>query len=694
MLNSRMISSRMIKRYKYAMSPLLGLSVGLSLFAPVIKAQAQEVLETLIVSGERSAPVLASQVIVNTQADFPPGARLDPAELLQGLPGIQVDSRSNYAQDTRISLRGFGARSAFGVRGIDLYVDGIPMSTPDGQGQLSSVMLDSVSSAQVLRGPIAALYGNGAGGVIALQTAAPQTSQLSIGAVAGDPGLERQTLQGDWRQGGIAARVQLANTNIDGERPHSQAERRQGAAQFYYSTANQLNITLKHERSDDPLLQDPLSLRPQEWRDNPRQTNAMAEQFNTRKSVEHEQTSLSLSDNTGPTRWQAAAWQGERAITQYLGFSGADISGSGGVVDLMRDFAGASGTLTRYFSLFSLPADISLGVEVAQTEDRRRGYVNNNGVAGDLRRNELGSVDSRDLHALLQVEPLADVTLYAGVRQIRLDMEVDDYFIVEGNPDDSGSRNYRENAYAFGANYQVTERWELFASRGRGFETPTLTEMAYRRQGSGLNVDLAAAINHQQEWGFRYSPVANAELLVTYFAIDSQNELVVDQSVGGRTSYRNATETEREGVELLGRYQLGDHWRVQASAQLLEAKYSAGELSSKHLPGVAREQYQLGLQWLPFGSETLILGATAQQRARVFADDDNSVAAPAFHTLDLSAQGDYHWSALHLGWWLKVVNLSDENYVGSVVVNQSNGRAFEPALGRNLVLGVKVQHEF
>src|SRR5690606_17807522 len=165
-------------------------------------------------------------------------------------------------------------------------------------------------------------------------------------------GLERQTLQGDWRQGGLAARVQLANTNIDGERPHSQAERRQGAAQFYYSTANQLNIALKHERSDDPLLQDPLSLRPQEWRDHPRQTNAMAEQFNTRKSVEHEQTSLSLSDNTGPTRWQVAAWQGERAITQYLGFSGADISGSGGVVDLMRDFAGASATLTRYFSLF------------------------------------------------------------------------------------------------------------------------------------------------------------------------------------------------------------------------------------------------------------------------------------------------------------------------------------------------------
>lgn len=666
-------------------------------------AQAQEVLETLVVSGERPAPVLSSQVMLKTAGDFPPGARLDPAELLQTLPGVQVDSRSNYAQDTRISLRGFGARSAFGVRGIDLQVDGIPMSTPDGQGQLSSVMLDNIDSIQVLRGPIAALYGNGAGGVIALQTAAPVANQVNLGVMGGDPGLQRQTVQGDWRQGAMAARVQLANTEVDGERPHSSAERQQGAAQLYYTTSNQLDITLKHERSHDPLLQDPLSLRPEEWRANPRQTNQLAENFNTRKSVDHEQTSLSLRDSEGSTRWQTSFWQGERAITQYLGFSGEGISGSGGVVDLVRDFAGASANITQTFNLLNMPADMSVGIELAQTEDRRRGFVNNNGIAGDLRRNELGKVDSRDIYALLQLAPTADLSLYTGVRQSRLDMEVDDYFIVmpdptipndRGNPDDSGTRDYRENAYAFGANYELSDQWELFASRGRGYETPTLTEMAYRREGSGLNIALEAALNHQQEWGIHYRPVAGAELSVTQFMIDSKNELVVDQSVGGRTSYRNAAATEREGAEIFGRYSLNNQWRLQASAQFIDAIYSAGELDGNQLPGVAREQYQLGLQWLPFGSEALQLGTSLQQRTRVFSADDNAVSAPGYRTFDVSAQGDVVINQLRVGWWLKVANVSDENYVGSVVVNQSNGRAFEPALGRNMTAGVKLQYGF
>ncbi len=662
--------------------------------ALVLSAQAQEVLETLVVSGERLAPALSSHVMLNRAADFPPGARLDPAELLQTLPGVQVDSRSNYAQDTRISLRGFGARSAFGVRGIDLQVDGIPMSTPDGQGQLASVMLDNIDSVQVLRGPIAALYGNGAGGVIALQTAAPQAKSVSVGVMGGDPGLQRQTLQGDWRQGAVAARVQLANMTVDGERPHASAERQQGAAQFYYTTRHQLDVSVKHERSDDPLLQDPLSLRPEEWRANPRQTNQAAEDFNTRKSVAHEQTSISVRDNHGATRWQTALWQGERAITQYLGFSGDGISGSGGVVDLMRDFAGASATLTREFNVLAMPADISVGIELAQTEDRRRGFVNNGGTAGDMRRNELGKVESRDSYALLQLAPTADLSFYTGVRQSRLDMTVDDYFVVAGNPDDSGARAYRENAYAFGANYQLSDQWELFASRGRGYETPTLTEMAYRREGDGLNIALAAALNRQQEWGIYYRPMVDAEWVLTQFTIDSENELVVDQSIGGRTSYRNAAATARDGVEVLGRYSLGDQWRLHASAQFIEAVYSTGGLDGKQLPGVAREQYQLGLQWRPFASDALMLGASVQQRARVFTADDNTIYAPAYRTLNLSAQGDYLFNQLNLGWWLNVANLSDENYVGSVVVNQANGRAFEPALGRNFSAGLKLTHTF
>ncbi len=660
-----------------------------------------ELLETLIVSGERTAASgWSQQLVIKTTEDFAAGARLDPTELLQIIPGVQVDSRTNYAQDTRISLRGFGARSAFGVRGIDLQVDGIPMSTPDGQGQLASVMLDNIASVQVLRGPIAALYGNGAGGVIALQSAVPEVSSISAGLIAGDPGLARQTLNGEWRGENLAMRAQFANTDIDGKRPHSSAERQQAGVQLFYTTENNLDVIVKHDYSDDPLLQDPLGLTPEQWRNDPWQANPAAETYDTRKTIEHQQTSISLRDNTGATRWQTGLWHGERAITQYLGFAGDAISGSGGVVDLTREFSGVNGNITRSLNFLSWPAEISLGAELVQMQDNRRGYVNEFGTAGDVRRDETGEVESRDIYSLIHINPTEKLMLYTGARHTDLDVDVEDYFIIPpannstGNPDDSGARNYREDSFAVGGNYAITPAWELFASSGRGYETPTLTEMAYKTGATGLNTELEVATNRQHEWGIGYHPNEILELTLTQFFIDTENEIVVDQSVGGRTSYRNAAETEREGIELFGRYVINSHVRVQLGIQSLDAIYSAGQWSGNQLPGVAREQYQLGVQWLPFSNDVLQLDLGAQQRSRIFTADNNQVYAPAYTTFDISAQGSYPFNSLQFDWWLKLANLTDENCIGSVVVNQSNGRMFEPALGRNFSTGIKLIYQF
>ena len=664
--------------------------------ATSLRAQAApELLETLIVSGVRSADANVSRtLLIKTAEDFSAGARLDPAELLQNIPGVQVDSRTNYAQDTRISLRGFGARSAFGVRGIDLQVDGIPMSTPDGQGQLASVMLDNIASVQVLRGPIAALYGNGAGGVIALQSAAPTLSSINAGFVAGDPGLARQTLTGEWRSDNFAMRAQFANTDIDGERPHSRAERQQAGVQLFYTTENNLDLIVKHDYADDPLLQDPLGLTPAQWRNDPWQLNPAAETYDTRKTIEHQQSSISLRDNNGATRWQTGLWQGERAITQYLGFAGDAISGSGGAVDLQRDFSGINGNITRSLNFFRWPAEISVGAELAHMQDDRRGYVNNSGTAGALRRNETGEVESRDIYSLAHVKPTEKFTLYTGVRHTNVDFTVDDKFIVAGNPDDSGARHYHENSFATGGSYSITSAWELFASSGRGYETPTLTEMAYKTGATGLNTDLDSATNRQHEWGLGYHPDDLFELTLTQFFIDTENEIVVDQSVGGRTTFRNAAETEREGIELFGRYAINPKVKMQVGIQSLDAIYSAGQWNRNQLPGVAREQYQLGVQWLPLATDVLQFDLGAQQRSRIFSADNNQVYAPDFYTVDISARGTYPIHSLQLNWWLKIANLNDEKYVGSVIVNQTNGRAFEPALGRNFSAGIRFAHQF
>lgn len=669
---------------------------GLLLSAAVVSARAETVLETLLVIGPdtNEARNLAPNIVRIDAPHQLPGVRIDSAELLRGLPGVQADSRSNYAQDTRVTLRGFGARSAFGVRGIDLQVDGVPLTTPDGQGQLSSVALDSVQSVEVLRGPIAALYGNGAGGVIALQSAAPTHNEAGVRLLGGENGMSRSALHGQWHEENLGAKVHISHFTTDGDRPHSSAERQHAGAQFYYTHPNGIEAVIRVDSSRDPLLEDPLGLTPAQWRDDPQQANAAAELFNTRKSVSHRQVSLTLRQAEGEGRWQTSLWRGAREITQYLAFAGDAPTSAGGVVDLERDFYGVNGNYSRDFSLGSTLLTATLGAELANMDDRRRGFVNNLGEAGDLRRNELGEVESRDVYTILQWQPAERWQIFGGARRSDLTFEVADYFVMPGNPDDSGERTYDDWSSAFGVNYALTNGWTFFASLGRGFETPTLTEMAYRPESSGLNINLDAANNRQRELGFRFGSDTSASASITIFEVDSTNEIVVDQSAGGRTTYRNAAETERQGVEVAGQLMLSEAWMLRTTINYLEADYSAGAWSGNRLPGVARQNHYTQLRWQPWLDERLTLTLAAQHRSRVATGDNNEDFAPEATTADLAVSSRHEFGDWSLQGWVKAANLTDERYVGSVIVNQGNGRSFEPAPGRNVNAGIDLTYRW
>ncbi len=666
------------------------------LVAPGIQAQADTLLETLMVTGRSpdAAPGLAHTLVRVESIERLPGTRIDSAELLQVLPGVQADSRSNYAQDTRITLRGFGARSAFGVRGLSLRVDGIPLTTPDGQGQLSSIPLDGIDNIDVLRGPLASLYGNGAGGVISLNTQAPEDSRISLRTLAGEGGTERQGVAAQWQKGPLALRLQGSRFKTDGDRPHAAAERQHAGAQLFYTAANGLESRLRLDLARDPLLQDPLGLTAAQWSENPNQINELAETFNTRKEVSHRQLAYSLRQPLGNSRWQLAAWGGEREILQYLGFTGAAISNAGGVVDLQRDFKGISGNYAHDLAVGDGLLTAALGTDLTRSEDRRRGYVNDGGQSGDLRRNETGEVEGRDIHGVLHYRPAGAWEVYGGLRHSRLDFSVEDWFVVPGNPDDSGRKSYDYLSSALGIRYRLTPGWAVHASLGRGFETPTLTEMAYRSEGTGLNTDLEAARNRQQEIGIRFHEPGGPEYRLVIFTVDTRNEIVVDQSLGGRTSYRNAAATERQGVEISGRAPLADAWHLWLNLNYLEADFSEGEWQGRRLPGVARHNHYLQLRWQPWLDERLMLGLGVQQRSRVATADDNLVFAPSATAADLALSSRHQWGAWELHGWLKASNLSDEAYVGSVIVNQANGRSFEPAPGRQFSAGIEVGHRW
>lgn len=686
----------------------LGLAIAASLFYPsaqAISAQgpqpepaSEEPIERVVVTATRTeqawlnSPATVDRVHVAEQI---PGLRVDMAEILMGIPGVQVDTRYNFAQDTRVILRGFGARAAFGVRGVVMRLDGVPLSMPDGQAQTSSIFVDEPNHVEVLRGPIAAVYGNAAGGIINLSSDLPQQSALSIGHGIGANGRQRTTadatLSGD--QGSVSAH--LARFRADGDRAQAQVERDQYALRATYRFANNIEVIARIDDNDAPLLQDPGSLTPEMWQQDPQQTFGGASVFNTRKAIRHRQQSLTLRQHNTNYDWELATWNGQRDVEQYLPFPGDDITSSGAVIDLTREFYGVHGQVNWRPSHFDGRWQLSAGADVERQEDTRLGFVNERGIAGDLRRDETGKVAKNDLYTLSNLMLTEQLSWLAGLRVSRLHFDVEDRYIIPGViPDDSGDNRFNETAWTQGLNYQINDHWSVFTAIGESFETPTLTEMAYRNDATGLNQDLGPATVLQYEAGAKWL-TSFAQLQISAFAIDTDNEIVVDQSFDGRTTYRNAGETERQGVEVSAAVALHPAWNLRTSATMMNARYRKVDgLDGQRIPGVANTNVFAQLNYLPWHDQRLRIAMTGQYRSRVAANDANDVFAPSYTLWQASANARQHVGQWMLSQWLRIDNITDKRYVGSVVVNQGSGRAFEPAPGRQVSVGLRATRQF
>jgi len=644
-------------------------------------------VEVLVISASQQQQAwLQTPASVSIKTLPEAGLLIDSGQLLQGVPGLQVDSRANFAQDTRLSLRGFGSRSAFGIRGLYLQQDGIPLSAPDGQGQLSSVLLDHIGQIEVLRGPLAVLYGNGAGGVISLSSREQVPAAVGTSVAFSEAHqqyqlrLSQQTATDSWQ---LAAK----HFETDGFRPHSAARKQQLQLGWQRLLSDELTLKVRVDWADDPKLQDPLSLSVQQWRENPEQTASQATLFDTSKTTRQQQLSVALQ-NSGNAPWQVAAWQGKRDVNQRLAFTGEAISSAGGDIALERDYQGINAQKKWQLS----PTLSSLvGGAWVESDDWRRGFVNQFGQRGELRRDEVNLAENRDLYWRFSYQPLAALSFDGGLRYTELHYQIRDSFIQPGNPDDSGSKTYYQQSAAIGLNYQFAEHWSWFISTGKGFEAPTLAELAYKPAGSGLNLALEASENRQWESGLKYQ-ATNSSVSLSLFSVRSNDELLVASSNNGRTSYRNAGNTKRDGLEFSMQQQLLANLQHEFSLTLLDARFQSAELQGNRLPGVAKTDAYWQLRYQPASNLPLYVEWTSKYRSRIATDDTNSNFAPAAVTFDAAVYAQQRLNSWQLKYWLQLQNLTDRQNVGAVVVNQSNGRAFEPAPGRQLSVGLSMDY--
>ena len=580
-------------------------------------------------TGLDALPSSATRVERDTLAEAQYQVNL--SEALARVPGLVANNRQNYAQDLQISLRGFGARAAFGVRGLRLYTDGIPATMPDGQGQVSHFDLLGAERITVLRGPFSALYGSASGGVIELTTRDPAAPFAEASGWGGADALQRYGLVAGSAGAGWSAHGAASWFDTAGHRAHSAATRAGGQARLAAGHA------VLMANAVDLEAQDPLGLTRAQWEQDPHQAGSNAAAYDTRKTVQQSQAGLAWTRPLGTAQAvRIVGWAGQRDTRQFQsipdtvqGTLADNPTHPGGVIDLDRTYYGAdlrwlvrAGPAPRAFN-FALGADLEF------LDERRQGFQNFTGtpgptslkgVPGERRRDEDNRAASTDPYAQADWRFAADWLALLGARYARSRFRSEDHFVVAGNGDDSGAVTCRAWLPVAGLRYSPGP-FAAHAAVSRGSETPTLNELAYRPDGSaGLNAELRAARSAHYELGLSYNVgrhshadetpsvgrhshadrsrqrLADLRVELALFHIDTTDEIVVAASSGGRTIFRNAAATTRDGVETSLQWQVAGFAPTLAYTYL-DARYDASFATGNRLPGVPRHTLFGELAW-------------------------------------------------------------------------------------------------
>ena len=686
----------------FAQQPALAQSAGAA--APAAAGPAAT-LPTVTVTATRHAEnafdVPASVDVIDAATIHDGEPQVNLSESLATIPGVFAANRQNYAQDLQISSRGFGARATFGVRGVRIYQDGIPATMPDGQGQTGSFSLFSAKSIEVLRGPFSALYGNASGGVISVFTEDPSIEPIAT--INGGGGSYGQWTFGTKLSGTrdrLGYVVAGSEFRTSGFRHHSRARRDLTNAKLVMTVDSSTRITVIGNTQYQPETEDPLGLTRAEWSNDPRSVDHAALLFDTRKTINQAQGGIALDHALSDALdLHVDAYGGRRLVRQYLAFTGSGDTSSGGITDLDGDFGGVGARLVWRAPALGRPLTLTVGGGWNRQDQLRRGYVNNFGAMGDLRRDETDDVTGTDAFAQVEWEFAPRWSATAGLRASDVRYTSVDHYVTAANGNDSGNRSFSNTSPVAGVVFHATDELNLYTSYGEGFETPTFTEIAYRNSGTGLNFALQPATSRAVEVGAKFLSREGQRLNLAWFDTDTRNEIVVDRATGGRTTYKNAGATHRQGAEALWDASLGHGLHARVALTWLRAVFADSYTSGTppatvptgaRLPGVPSREAWAELDWAPQGRLGFNAAVEAQYADKLYVNEQNTDAAPSYVAVNARAGYRAKVGASTLTVFARVNNLFDRNYSGSVIVNDSNRRYFEPAPGRNWFVGANV----
>lgn len=684
-----------------------------------------QVLEPVTVTGTRvgESPYNVPASISNVSADefYEGSLGINLSEGVQAVPGMLARNRQDYAQEEQVSVRGFGANSTFGILGVRLYVDDIPASQPDGQGASSNFNFASADHVEILRGPFSALYGNSAGGVVAIYTADGASQPgISGGAAGGSYGTARADIGAAGVQGIADYNLHFTHFQTDGYREHARARRESlnGKVNLQFGEYGKLSLLANYLSA--PGVQDPLGLSPTAFNANPRQVDSLANMFNTRKSTQQAQFGAIYEYQLSNTQTlRVLGYYGQRQVAQFLSIpigSQAPASSPGGYVNLNNYYGGSDARWIYKSQLLQRPFSLVVGLNYDEVHEHRRGFNNFTGpgptcasagtecgVQGTLRRHEINTVYNLDQYAEANWAFAEQWSMLLGVRHSQVNFNSDDLLPVSvGHPDTSGSRSYVATSPVAGLMFKAAPWMHWYASYGAGFQTPTIAQLAYRPGlAAGLNFGLQPARSRNAEIGskLRLNDRTKAEFAV--FSTNTSNELAVFTNSGGRSTYQNVGHTWRRGAEAGLETELAADLKLQLSYTYLSATVRDAYLTcsgspcptptvpvaaGNRLPGVPQSNVYAALSW--GGKTGWHASVNGQYLSAIAANDSNKTFASSYGLLGIDAGYVLelsHWSVRP---FVRIDNLLDKRYVSAISVNDGNSRFFYPGADRTALAGV------
>ena len=602
----------------------------------------------------------------NSQSSF--------SDFTRNTPGLFTSSSNNFSQDLRISIRGFGARSAFGIRGIKLIVDGIPETTPDGQSQLDNLPLGLVSSIEILRGPNANLYGNSSGGVISINTLTDSSEKYYRNSgIFG--AYQYQSLQKtrilDWNSSSLIIHYDKRRSN--GYRDQSGYKSNILNLKYINDLDNNNKIVLQINYTDSPYAYDSGGLKLSEVENDRRQARKNNIDYDTYEKVKHLKTGVSWNHKMNENSlFDSYFFYQKRDFFTKLPFN------FGGIISLDRDYYGLGTKYTKKYYLDNRKKTLVLGLDYLNQSDDRKRYKNDFGVQGEMTFDQIEQFKSTGLFMLSQTNYDSGLLVRYGIR----------YDINDIGTDSSSSIILDKLNPSVGLSYKVNSNDNIFFSFGTSFETPTMNELSNNPNGVGLNEDLKSSSSLNYEIGWR-KVVSNLTLEAIAYAISSENEILPYEleQFPGKNFYQNVGSTSRYGIELNSQLSFKGG-RINLSYTLSKNKFEDfiidnNNLADNLIPGIPSQMLDLDLIFkLSRGSSLILSNRLIGER---YADNANETLINSYNLLNIKYSKEiFSNSEIFLG----VNNIFNQEYFDNIRINAFGKRYYEPAPKRNFYFGI------